>query len=1140
MLSFQLHHAEISTDQPSVSGRMLLYIPKLHGKKFHFVSLILVLRLKESIAWVRQDLVSFEIEKQSWSQTVWDKRIVLPFQDRQAEEGRDETFVAVVKEPSKGTKGARVEIPAHEWRWEFLIPVTEHDVRPESFEGSMGAVWYELEAKCLFRWDDVDKDGHVVEGSGDPLSQTVESVYDTTALSRNPATACTKKANSLVQAIGKLRVGTKNKKMQLAGDFKVENQHSEFVKRSLRMRNNNLAPNTTASGSGSGNDNQTDLSSPSATDQNIPPLEEAERPAEPVPFLIRKILKIYFVKPPPYITSRNAFFLPAPSMTFPMLPATRRLKAIIPGARIQVQIQIPSLIPIRGYAQTSQLIPDSKKGMLVFNKQCAQTNDQYQQYHNITGWELDSRYPDSFQVALTVRKVTQKDIDKSDTLTKRYQTLGSSSSVSPFATSALNPDVAASRNRQPSTSMSASNLSGQFKAGYEDGDNSKEANGLAPSKLTSSGGPWRKEIRVRKVRCEFWQKESCRIPSVPPEHNLRTIKHALGPVFTYSEKDQARSSLHLQSLPMQAACISNTAGNRTAGERELSLSPPLMASANLSNQASQASSPLQAPSMPHKTGRSGSDASLYASPALLPASVLSTSPAAAVPRLDISQGSKPFMLLIPVPLDSSKLRQTFAWPTSDIPTSLSSKAFDSMPQLPRTYSNEEPASDYPTTQALYQMAMVGTAAGRVAATTGARLSSDMARSSDANATDYFSDASSPTSPYPTPNRPAHYYHHQQTQQLPNGSSSLRTRIEVKHYLSIRLSIDLLEFEGELDQDEDLDLEAMEEQQLQQVRKHQELFTYGMHTFPVTTSSSPTAASPRIPSGVPASCSIGDDHQDRSKYSINAGTSTLSSVHMNSIVAAPTPMGMSTIQPALTFLNSAAGLLDMDTDLDAESGAGVRSGGRSRSNSQQRPSRRNSASGNSLLQNAPPQSLLGSAYDLNQRRGSGASQSTAKSRAICAIKKKASSTGVNAMVNAVTGGSHHGSPHAPTGTGSCQAQHRRQRSSAVTAHKLKDFVIRVPITVMIQVDDITSMGSAAKFDSGDTTTHPGGATDTVNGNRGSERAGSSDPRNGGKSMTIFNVTNNNGYIKKNENAGISNHERDEYDEYVEGQFLADQD
>ena len=32
------------------------------------------------------------------------------------------------------------------------MPVTRNEVWPESFEGSMGMVWYEMEAKCHFRW----------------------------------------------------------------------------------------------------------------------------------------------------------------------------------------------------------------------------------------------------------------------------------------------------------------------------------------------------------------------------------------------------------------------------------------------------------------------------------------------------------------------------------------------------------------------------------------------------------------------------------------------------------------------------------------------------------------------------------------------------------------------------------------------------------------------------------------------------------------------------------------------------------------------------------------------------------------------------------------------------------------------------
>lgn len=164
MLSFQPHHTDISTEHPSVSGRIFLHIPKLAGKKFHFVSLALHLRLKEAISWTRQDLDTFETEKQSWAQTVWDKKVQLAFRDRQVEEG-DDSF-AVVNEPKAG--GRLVDVAADEWRWEWLVPVTEHEVRPESFEGSIGTVWYELEAKCLFRWDELGPDG------------TVESVHPST------------------------------------------------------------------------------------------------------------------------------------------------------------------------------------------------------------------------------------------------------------------------------------------------------------------------------------------------------------------------------------------------------------------------------------------------------------------------------------------------------------------------------------------------------------------------------------------------------------------------------------------------------------------------------------------------------------------------------------------------------------------------------------------------------------------------------------------------------------------------------------------------------------------------------------------------------------------------------------------------
>jgi hypothetical protein len=233
------HSTEISVSRPSVSGRLLLNIPHLDGYKFHFVSLTLYLRLKESISWIRQDLVSFEIDKHHWGQTVWEKKMTLAFQDKQVDERNDsvpgtEGTAAVfeqgqLKGPSPvtvsldpnlsststtttsqdhsntppgaaatslpGTKSDTPVVitsdPVDEWYWEWLMPVTKQEARPESFEGSMGSVWYELEAKCLFRWDCVDKDGNVILPGSDlqSQSQTHESSVGAKASLSSPSKA---------------------------------------------------------------------------------------------------------------------------------------------------------------------------------------------------------------------------------------------------------------------------------------------------------------------------------------------------------------------------------------------------------------------------------------------------------------------------------------------------------------------------------------------------------------------------------------------------------------------------------------------------------------------------------------------------------------------------------------------------------------------------------------------------------------------------------------------------------------------------------------------------------------------------------------------------------------------------------------
>ncbi|KAG0368267.1 hypothetical protein BC939DRAFT_503936 [Gamsiella multidivaricata] len=1215
MLSFQPHHTEISTHRPSVSGRLFLHIPKLAGKQFHFVSLALHLRLKESIAWTRQDLVTFKIEKRDWSQTVWDKKMVLPYQDRQVEEG-SEPYVAVVKEPSKGKN--RIEIAADEWRWEWLVPVTENEVRPESFEGSMGNVWYELEAKCLFRWDDVDKDGNVEAAKSSP--QTLETTFDSmigSGSNRHNGSALlkglegsSKKAKSLAQALGKLRVGTKSKKVQHAGDFKLGNQHEEYVKRSLRMRDNSLLQD-----SGHGDNSKAELRSAFARGQGLPLLGAAEpdvgHAAEPLPFLIRKILKLYFIKPPPNTPSHGAFFLPPPSMALPTLPGTRRLKALIPGARIQVQIQVPSLIPIRGYARTSRLMPDSKKGGLVLNKNSAQQvnhqqqqqqqqqqqhHHQYQYYrhhHSDDGWNVDSRYLDSFQVALTIRKVTQKEIDKSDLLKKRYQNSGVSSSVSPFASSSdninsfLTAETAGVRNRMLSTSTSSPSLAFQYKASADDNTKSKEAaafghpQGVNGSKRTT----WRREIRVRKVKCEFWQKESCRIPSDTSEGASRTIKHALGPAFTYSEKEQererSRPSTQLSSYPYQTQCgpsqqtasvswDANVAGRAPADQpaRERKNSnvdmPPssiLKMSSSLSLQSSPlSSSPLRTSMVPYASSRQGSNTSLYTSPAIQ--TIAQSSMTSTVPHPNISQASRSFMLLIPVPLDSPQLRQTFTWPSSDTPSPLPTKYYDPIQQVTsRGLSNSGVGANYPTSQSSYQMAMAGTAADSAAANAPIS-SSGLSNPTDDAAADNTDDLR-PMSAY----HHRHYHHYDHYGQVPNAIST-RSRIEVKHYLSFRLSIDMLEFEGELDQDEELDLEAYEEQQLQQLKNVQELSAYRSTPSVIKT---PAARTDR---GVSRNGTID---------SINSGIS------VSAASTVSVSEGMPNVQSSLAFINSTAGILNMDTDLDDEKGASPRNyqghHKRGAGHHSHRTSRSNSVSSDGLLA-YPPQPLLSVAYDFGRRRGSGASQGTVDScssdipashggesagsaaghlaGAIGAIKKKVSSSGLNTMVNMMTGKNlggggqskpqqgfiHHG--HASVLSEDAQS-HQHHQSSAITVQKLKDFVIRVPITVVIQVDDLSSIGTTSKIDCEDSATHTGntGSQDDSRDSDGDGTPGATTGSGGkcGVNASYGPDTTNNHQAQHQQDApegsSFSVHVtlagkegEDEDAEYVEGSFMAD--
>ncbi|KAG0265911.1 hypothetical protein BG011_003836 [Mortierella polycephala] len=1114
MLSLQPHHVEISTDRPSVSGRLLLHIPKIPGKQFHFVSLALHLRLMESIAWTRQDLITFEIEKESWSQTVWDKRIKLPYQDRQ-EEASDKEFVAVVKEPSRGWSGGgnadgRIEIAADEWRWEWLMPVKKNEVRPESFEGAMGNVWYELEAKCMFRWDELDKDGNVVVV--DPSPQALETAVVSKTVgsgsnSLNGLEGSSSKAKSLAHVFGKLKIGNKSKKVQRSGDFNVGSRHDEYIKRSFLKRENSMQQGDPG-GSNGGMSLSTLIAEDPSTFQSMPyGSERFSRPSgEPLPFLIRKIMKLYFIKPPPRISTNPAFFSPPPSMALPTLPGTRRLKAIIPGAKIQVQIQIPSLIPIRGYALTSELVPDSKRRGLVLSKNAQQkyqygdqhpADHDHHQFHQPSddshGIVIDSSFLESFQVALAVRKVTKMDISKDELLRKRCQTAEGPSSISPFVS--------------------------------------------GTSAAPGGSENWKKEIRVRKVKCEFWQKESCRIPidSGTAESPARSIKYALGPAFTYSEKDQeverervkerTPSTMQIQSLPpvgQQSTCplpqttavswddSASLEEPRKPARQSSSASIPLPSilrshshpqqPQHRPEQEQSLSSPLMSPSPMISQGleRMGSSTSIY-SPSIqqqhttFPSSAIST-----CSRPQVSQSSKPFMLLIPVQLSSPKLRQTFAWPTAELPSPILD-LYDPMSQqllkpIADLGARIGEMDDYPVNPEWNDMSPGG----------GTRADADEG---------FFN-------PETRSSLPQHYRYGSLS-----NTPSIRPRIEVKHYLSLRLSIDILEFEGVLeDEDGDQDLGAMEEQQLQQVKKQQELSAYRNSAITAADGarvSGPSAADDGSKEGFGVSRAeyAGAASSGGIKGSAYSGLSTTTFNSSSSLImATPSPMESLTIkagteptfQPVHRFSNSTTGLLDEDAIQEGrEMGEVVRDGrphrARSASNASHGTLKTTSTSASSIMSGVHSHDKDADGEIVTDHHRTRPGEFVAN--ALGVIKKKVSSAGLSA-----TKSHHHAQeqhhpgatmqshvPDAPPplhtqsliqntnmnpGQGEGQDQsHRRPRSMAVNVQKLKDFVIRVPITVVIQVEDLARVGMARSMEHSEnpasvTNTNIGSVTETI--------------------------------------------------------------
>ncbi|KAG9066511.1 hypothetical protein KI688_001739 [Linnemannia hyalina] len=1167
--STSLHQTEISTERPSVSGRLILHIPRRPGKKFHFVSLALHLRLKESIAWTRNDLFSFEVESHHWAQTVWDKKMMIPFQDRQVEEGDAEAFgsrmakgispaaaiaAAALAAPPGSRSATAATSTAHgdngdvpdapliqtvipqterpavegqcsqhphvtdrerlvvkteshadadtaatqgmvmdEWRWEWLLPVTRNEVRPESFEGSMGMVWYELEAKCLFRWDDVDKDGNVIQNDNTIMAANESSTfagtdsmdYGRSRVTKNPSGsrkllkgfgASTKKAKSIAQAFGKLRVGNKPKSTTGAGDFNLVSLHEQYIQSSIRKTQEaaeaagvaRLAvtqlghcPDSRQGKQAQGvahHDQQSESTGSSgrssdgsieAADQNpaalngtpSAPWSTIRLPSipEPIPFLARKTLKLYFNRPPPKTSSNPAFFLPQPLMSLPTLPSTRRLKAIIPGARIQVQIQVPSMIPIPGYAQSSQLVPNNKTGGLVPIKGSGNTlasvssnifGDKFASGHSRSNskdhqHQQDDLYPRSFQAALTIRKVTQRDINNNESLRRRYEF--AESAKTPVRRFSADPDTAATPHgtanepisQSPSTtrdlshqtdgdaaspSQSATEEHGpddmmEMVTAYPCSDDRVDEKGgqqgaveaTDPLKPVPSKG-WRKEIRVRKVKCEFWQKESCRIPT--DEAPSRSIKVQLAPVYSYSDKDHEKERQRQAAAQKRPSMSFEPITSSLLGDLHLQPLQDEGSSRPLSSflkggcrSSVHTSDHCSMDSLKPWIRRKGSTGSISHSTLQqpLPHTSLDMSPARH------NQSSQPFMLLVPVPLDNPRLRQTFSWPSSETPSPFAPSAYDF--SLLRNTGAESGVGfgsefDYPSQLTLSEMMGTISRGGGPTATT-----------------------------------------------IPSGPPA-KARIEVKHYLSFRLSLDMLEFEGEPEQD-DVDLEAIEEQQLQEARDRQDL------SLAFDRPASGGASSQLGPAGPSSTFTTVVQHHGKE----GAPSSPVSPPSTNNSFGAGLTSEYSTAPAPEQFgivyerRGSKGSLGTVQSTTSGNSAKNIGAGGGTLSTLSQTHASSALSSGSNISDRVPP-TLTG-----NSSRSGGL-----VAGAIGALKKKVSAAGLGNIVGPSSTSAftqqHHSTDHRPVAT---------QRR--VTVQKLKDFVIRVPITIVIQIDDRSKVTNA---------------------------------------------------------------------------------
>ncbi|KAK3808763.1 MAG: hypothetical protein J3Q66DRAFT_355592 [Benniella sp.] len=413
------------------------------------------------------------------------------------------------------------------------------------------------------------------------------------------------------------------------------------------------------------------------------------------------------------------------------------------------------------------------------------------------------------------------------------------------------------------------------------------------------------------------------------------------------------------------------------------------------------------------------------------------------------------MLSIPVPLDSPKIRQTYSWPSLDaISSGYEYSESKSMPTNSSGvgYSTE---MDYRPQAAGYEVSSGGS----------------FSRRDDSGIVGGYGNSSL-----------SH----------PSSASTVKARIEVKHYLTFRLSIDVLEYEGEPEQ-EDLDLEAIEERRLLRVRSQQE-FSSGLvgnvsggndHYHHI----SPTQATTSTPSSTAALRHLYNAKVSPPTSPTSASAPTSNQINETGHPSPLIPTALSTAGLASRWTLGESGYIDHGPGQSVDSGVG-------NDGASPDPTFAALSSTADMLGTDVGMGASSSmTYDLSKRRGSRSSEATTVKSGNSGNSGSTRSGGnVYTTPTSLSGGSSYmGSSsvsiaptadHGVKGTGYSGAsriagafgvlrkkgsnpglaktppqkqiqqplQQHQKHSSRVNVQKLKDFVIRVPITVVIQADE----------------------------------------------------------------------------------------